>query len=125
LAEPALRPPQNDRQLITDVLNRYAAAMTARSLAGVIAVFPMDDNVARELQANFDQIRSWRVTVAPPAIKLHPDEAAADVTATIRYDDVEYLARPGRRARSAASLTLHLRKMNGQWTIVRLNARLQ
>jgi hypothetical protein len=83
----------------------------------------MDDNVARELQANFDQIRSWRVAVAAPAIKLHPDGAAADVTATISYDDIEYVARPGRRTRSAAALTLDLRKTNGQWTIVRLNAR--
>ena len=124
-APPPPAPVPSDRQMIGELLNRYATAMTARSLAGVAAVFQMDARVARELEASFDQVRSWRVAVTPPTIKMDPEGVAADVTTTIRYEDIEYVARPGQKGRATALLTLQFRKRNGQWIIVGLNARPQ
>jgi len=117
---PEAAPPRpSDRQPILDVLSRLTAAMTARNMTDVAAVVQMEAGVARQLQNNFNQIRSWRVTFAGASVKVEPDGLSADVTYTLRFEEVEYLARPGRKERSDVLTHDRMRNVEGRWRIVR------
>jgi hypothetical protein len=109
-----------DRELILAVVNRYTAAMSARSVDDVATEVVMTVKSKQELQKQFDELVSERITPVSVNVRLSgSDRATADCV--LNYA-VEFKDRRGSQVRDIP-VTMTLQKQDGRWVIVSRSGR--
>jgi serine/threonine-protein kinase len=107
--EPA--PPQEG--LVREAVNRYVAALEARSIEDLKRIWPaMTAAQQRAMHSEFANARTIRVGLVEPQIQIAAD--TAKVTALRRY---ELLTSDGRRLQTDTRTTILLRRSGGSWLI--------
>ena len=109
-------PTENDREAITNTLNRYAEAFTQIDADALWKVFPAASSKDRQnIENSFKNARSISVTLSSIAISIMGSQA----TATARYsqDYVPKQSAPTQTVRNQPT-TFKLEKRNGEWTIL-------
>ena len=113
---PVSVPAASERRLVRDAVERYMQAMSDRNLTAMAELRSLDPAMRAAMEAQFRELRSWKVTLADPFVSVNLDAATAMVTGRIKYQDVR--SRDDRRGRvKDQNVTIELRKTAGAWLI--------
>jgi len=105
----------NEREAITNTLNRYAGAYNQKDAAALWKVYPAADSKKRQqVENSFRSARSISVTLSNIAISITGTQATA--TAMYSQDYVPRQSAPTQTVRQ--TITFKLEKSNGDWTIL-------
>jgi hypothetical protein len=113
--------PGSDIAAITQVITRYAAAMTRKDVAEVQTLRVLDDAALLKLENELRDIQSWRVSITNQGITMANGARRAEMKALMRYEGVRMLGREVGRRPDEATFTLE--KTGDHWMIVRLIVR--
>jgi hypothetical protein len=95
--------------------------MSDRRVDDVVELYPSVDR--DKLAGEFQQVRTWRVMVNCPSIRIGSDSSSATAACTVNYL-TEYTIRPGRQQAVRASAQVRLaRGVDRRWRIDRLVVR--
>jgi serine/threonine-protein kinase len=111
--EPAPTDPVDPRDSIRTVVNQYVAALEARSVGALKALWPsLPDVQERALRSEFANARSLQVRLADLRIDLNG--ATANVSALREY---QLVTADGHRLASTTRMSMRMRRTGETWTI--------
>ena len=117
---PAFTPTRSERQAVADVVERYMQAMSDRDLAAMAEFRRLEPAMRAQIEAQFQELRSWKVTLAGAFVSVDVDGSSATVTGRIRYQDVRSRDDRGGRVKDQ-SVRIQLRKTAGAWRITAID----
>jgi serine/threonine-protein kinase len=111
-AEPA-REAEDSRESIRTVLNQYVAALEARSIGALKAIWPsLPPTQERAIRSDFANVRSLKARLAD--LRIEVDGATAIVTAMREY---QLVTEDGHRPTANTRITMRMRRAGEGWVI--------
>ena len=95
-------------------------AMSDRDLEAMAELRRLEPAMRAQIEAQFQELRSWKVTLAGAFVSVDVDGSSATVTGRIRYQDVRSRDDRGGRVKDQ-SVRIQLRKTAGVWRITAID----
>jgi hypothetical protein len=111
-------PPPSDAALVRDVIDAYAAAMSARDIDRLGRVVRMDAPTRRRQEESFGAYEAFTmrlVVLGEPRI--------AGGAASVRCRAIESVTRRGRRVDRQSEIVITLEREDGRWSVVEVRGR--